>query len=144
MRRRLWGVFTRCEIVKCADHETYWLTDEDDPVRAAKAMVKGGVKCAIVTCGAEGAVWARKGEYGHIPSPVVKTVDTTGAGDAFMSALAARLAHEDVVPSQVSRERLESHLRFAAHMGALAVTVKGAVQGFQHLSIRVSGFGEGR
>jgi len=90
MRRRLWGVFTRCEIVKCSDHETYWLTGEDDPLKAAKTFLDGGAKCAIVTLGAEGALWARHGEHGLVPSPIVDVVDTTGAGDAFMSGEGTR------------------------------------------------------
>jgi fructokinase len=139
MRRRLWGVFTRCDLVKCADHETYWLTEEDDPLKAALAFVREGVKLAIVTCGAKGAVWARKNAdgkntYGSIPAPPVSVVDTTGAGDAFMSALVARLTLSDRTIQALSDDEITSALTFAAHIGSLAVTQKGAVHGIPEMS----------
>ena len=137
MRRRLWGVFSRSEIVKCADHETYWLTGEDDPIKAAKAFLKGGAKCAIVTRGAHGAIWMRRVGTHHelieIESPHVRVVDTTGAGDAFLSALIARLSSEDVLPHTLSLETWKRHLDFASLIGALGVTVKGAVHGVPRL-----------
>jgi fructokinase len=134
MRRRLWGVFTRCEIVKCADHETYWLTEEDDPLRAAQALIKGGARCAIVTLGADGALWARQGEHGVIPSPYVDVLDTTGAGDAFMSGLLAAIAHKTTAPSELPREEFEELISFAAHIGAQAVTRLDAIHGIPKLS----------
>ena len=134
MRRRLWGVFMRCDLLKCSDHETYWLIDEDDPMKAAQAFVREGVKCAVVTCGEAGAVWATKTSSGRVPSPHVPIVDTTGAGDAFMSAIVARLTIEALPPSTLPSERLEAHLAFSSHIGALAVTQKGAVNGIPTLN----------
>ncbi len=130
MNRRLWGVFTRCDVVKCADHETYWLTEEDDPLRAAQRLVAEGVKLAVVTCGARGAVWARAGgATGAVPAPAVQVVDTTGAGDAFMSALVAWLVRAPAPLARLADAQVEEALRFAAFVGARSVTVKGAVHG---------------
>ncbi len=51
------------------------------------------VTSVVVTLGAHGAVWAAPESSGHSPAPAVAAVvDTTGAGDAFVGALAARLA----------------------------------------------------
>ena len=133
MRRRLWCVFTRCEIVKCSDHETYWLTGEDDPLKAARAFIAGGAKCAIVTMGEEGALWARQGEHGVVPSPDVAVLDTTGAGDAFMSALLAILTIQDMAPSELPTEEWTKLIKFAAYVGAQAVTSLGAVHGVPKL-----------
>lgn len=50
-------------------------------------------RSVVITIGAQGAVWANADEEGHVPAPAVpKVVDTTGAGDAFVGALAAKLA----------------------------------------------------
>ena len=130
MNRRLWSVFTRCDVVKCADHETYWLTEEDDPLRAAQRLVQEGVKLAVVTCGARGAVWARAGgASGSVPAPHVSVVDTTGAGDAFMSALTAWLVRAPAPLPQLTDAQVEEAIRFAAFVGARSVMVKGAVHG---------------
>jgi ribokinase len=53
----------------------------------------------------------------HIPSPEVDVVDTTGAGDAFVGALAAMLALE---------ASLEDAVAYAVRAGAAAVTKEGA------------------
>jgi ribokinase len=54
----------------------------------------------IVTLGAHGAFYSDGNHSGHVPAPKVKVVDTTGAGDAFVGAVAAHLAdHHDLVAS---------------------------------------------
>lgn len=139
MRRRLWGVFTRCDVVKCAEHETYWLTEQDDPLKAAMRFIQEGVKLAIVTLGAKGALWARRNQNGQItqgtiPAPPVSVVDTTGAGDAFFSALVSRLTIHESSVEALSDDELNSVLMFSTHIGSLAVTRKGAVHGIPELS----------
>ncbi len=68
------------------------VTDQESARRAAQKLLARGVHVVAVQAGAEGnlLVW-REGESWH-PVYDVKTVDTTGAGDAFMAALAASLA----------------------------------------------------
>ena len=63
---------------------------------AAARALAGRARSAVVTAGAAGAVWAtRDGDGGRVPAPRVAAVDTTGAGDALVGALAARLAGGD-------------------------------------------------
>lgn len=74
-----------------------------DPAAAAAAAVALLDRCrsAVITLGGEGAVFASRAlgstgdsapASGHRPAPRVRVVDTTGAGDAFVGALAAELA----------------------------------------------------
>ena len=77
-----------------------------------------GASAVVTTLGARGtAVVTAEGEW-HQPAFPADVVDTTGAGDAFCGALAARLAAGDDLPTAV---------RFAAAAGALATTRHGAV-----------------
>jgi ribokinase len=59
---------------------------------AAGAIVNLGSRAVVVTLGAQGAVVADSEGCTHIPAPSVRVVDSTGAGDVFVGALAALLA----------------------------------------------------
>lgn len=126
---RMAAVLPRCHVVKCAEAETAGLCGERSPERAAAALVAGGAELAVVTLGAAGAVYARRGDAGRVAAPRVEVVDTTGAGDAFMAALLYRLARDVARPGEIARERLLGHLAFACEIGAGAVTKRGAIAG---------------
>jgi ribokinase len=68
------------------------VADADDAARAASALLRLA-PCAIVTAGGAGlAVADRSGWKSTLPAHRVAVVSTHGAGDAFVGALAARLA----------------------------------------------------
>ncbi|MBN9618377.1 MAG: ribokinase, partial [Actinobacteria bacterium] len=72
----------------------------------------------IGTLGAAGASWAEAGEAHHEPGRAVPAVvDTTGAGDALVGALAALLAEG---------AGLGEATRIAAEAAAISVTREGA------------------
>ena len=82
------------------------------------ALLDAGVGAVVVTEGARGArLVTREGEK-RIAPHTVTPVDTTGAGDAFCGALAARLAAGDTLPVA---------LRAAVVGGALSTLTRGAV-----------------
>jgi len=89
------------------------ITGEADAARAALALWRPDRAAAIVTCGAEGC-WSASGGAKpvarHHRAFLVKAADTTGCGDVFHGAYAARLAR---------KEPLESCISFAAAAAAL-------------------------
>jgi ribokinase len=64
----------------------------DDALQAARRIAGMGPRSVVVTLGASGAVLASPEGELHVPAPRVEVLDTTGAGDALVGALAARLA----------------------------------------------------
>ena len=69
--------------------------DLDTAARAAERLA-AVVPCAIVTAGGEGVATANRGSAARMVRPHrVAVVSTHGAGDAFVGALAARLAMGD-------------------------------------------------
>ena len=71
------------------------LRDTDDPrrfVEAMRSLRSGKDKIVCVTLGHRGAVALVQGEPLIIAGRAVTAVDTTGAGDCFVGALAAQLA----------------------------------------------------
>ena len=104
------------------EHEAaFLLGDSVEGVEAALAAASNllalGPKSAVVTVGADGAVFAEEGDAGHVAAPEVEVVDTTGAGDAFVGALALRVARGDSLRRAVG---------YAVRAGAAAVTREGA------------------
>lgn len=68
------------------------VTDFTSAIEAAGILHQKGVKQLIITLGTQGALLSTSGQFFHIPVFPAQPVDTTGAGDAFNGALAARLA----------------------------------------------------
>ncbi|HET7272089.1 MAG TPA: ribokinase [Rubrobacter sp.] len=104
------------------EHEAAFLLGErvegvDGALSAAPELLALGPKSAVITVGENGAVFAEGESAKHIPAPKVEVVDTTGAGDAFVGALAARLAKD---------ASLEAAVAYAVRAGAAAVTKEGA------------------
>jgi ribokinase len=88
-----------------------------DDASAARALLDRGPTNVVVTLGGRGAVYTDGPRVVHVAAPQVNVVDTTGAGDAFVGALAVQRAAG--VP-------LEEAVRFACAAGGLACTQVGA------------------
>ncbi len=88
-----------------------------NPAQAAEALLTQGARHAVVTAGAHGAAVAGPEGTHTIPGFKVQAVDTVGAGDTFVGALAVALA-AGVPPREA--------VRAAAAAGAAAVTRPGA------------------
>jgi len=91
--------------------------DEPSARQAAARLLEGGVRHAIITMGAKGALWVERERSGFVPGHRVEAVDSTAAGDAFSGALACALARGLA---------LDEAVRYAGVVGALSVTRLGA------------------
>ncbi len=90
----------RVDLLIANESESAGLTGQpvdgiEGAVRAGKSILARGPRAVVVTLGALGAVVVTANEEEHVGAPHVEPVDTTGAGDAFVGALAAHLAAGD-------------------------------------------------
>ena len=101
------------DIVTPNEEEFRVMAGTDDVESGAKKLLAMGPRAVVVTLGERGARVVTSGDSYLVPAPVVKAVDTTGAGDAFNGALAVALSEG---------EPLRQAVRFANYAGALSVT----------------------
>ncbi len=96
-RRPLEGV----DIVIPNEHEARQLTGENDPARAARALQQLGARRVLITLGENGVYDSgqKRSQESYHPAFRITPIDTVGAGDAFVGALAAAIArnHPDPV-----------------------------------------------
>jgi ribokinase len=94
------------------------LTGAAEPERMIARLLTEGGRTVVVTLGASGILAQARGEPRpcHWPAPSVQALDTSGAGDVFCGALAARLSRGD---------GFDRAVRLAVAASALAVTRPG-------------------
>ncbi|MHB8657561.1 MAG: carbohydrate kinase family protein [Solirubrobacteraceae bacterium] len=108
-------------LVRCNLAEAVLMTGEDDPERAALAMLKAGARLVVLTLGAQGAIL--RGEL-HADAAAVRAraISTVGAGDVFTGLLLAKLAATDFYPAAVAaglREAVVASARACERWGAV-------------------------
>jgi ribokinase len=82
----------------------------DDARKCAEKLINCGIKRAIITLGANGSLLASREGMVHIAPFVVKGVDSTGAGDAFIGSFAVFLAEGIPEKDAVRRANLYAAL----------------------------------
>jgi ribokinase len=82
----------------------------DDAKKCAETFLSGGVKRVIVTLGANGSLLASREGMEHIPAFAVKSIDSTGAGDAFIGSFAVFLGEGLAERDAVRRANLYAGL----------------------------------
>lgn len=93
----------------------------DDAAAAARALMERGAGSVVITLGDQGCLVATADGTEHVPGVPVEAVDSTGAGDAFVGALAYLLAAD---------ESLSRSAAIANEIAALSVLGRGTQTSF--------------
>ncbi|MGC5001662.1 ribokinase [Streptomyces sp. NBC_00353] len=110
-------LFDTVDLLIPNEHEAAALSGKTEPHAAAEILLRH-VPEVVITLGSKGCLYAaRGGETVHFPAPQVTAVDTTGAGDTFVGALAVALGEGRAVPEA---------LAWASTAAALCVQKPGA------------------
>ena len=120
------AVLPLCDIVKISDEETLLLCGTKDPAAALEKLMSLGVKLAIVTLGAHGAMWRCSGLTGTVPGFSVKVADTNGAGDTFFGAFLSRIAARGGI-DRLTADEISSFVRFANKAASITTSRPGAI-----------------
>ena len=93
----------------------------DDAEKAARVLIQRGAETVILTLGERGSLMVTNDHSEYIPVGTVKSVDSTGAGDAFLGCLAFFLAAGKAMPEAIRR---------ANAIAAISVQSSGAQNSF--------------
>lgn len=113
------------DVVKLSDEELDFLCPGQEPaVSMSLLAAQFNINLLLVTRGREGVMACYRGLITHYATTPVDSIDTTGAGDAFVAGLLWGLAKTGL-PADESQ--LATCIASAQRCGALATTAKGAM-----------------
>ncbi|KDP43855.1 hypothetical protein JCGZ_20865 [Jatropha curcas] len=125
-REQILSIWDKAEVIKVSDVELEFLTGSDKIDDAdALSLWHPNLKLLLVTLGEKGCRYYTKDFHGSVEAFHVKTIDTTGAGDAFVGALLTKIVDDRSILED--EPRLREVLRFSNACGAITTTKKGAI-----------------
>lgn len=118
------ALYSKVDYLIPNEHEAESITgicpdNEDNCIRAIRALQKMGAKNVIITLGARGCVYNDGEEVVFVPPAPARVVDTTSAGDSFIGGLTASLAEG---------RSLTDAIGFATRVAAVTISRKGAAR----------------
>jgi fructokinase len=134
------------DFVKVSDEELRIISGVDELTRGVQILHRLGVGLVAVTLGKNGTLISNGDKQETIPSIKVDSIDSTGAGDAFVGAMLYQLAEEEK-PKKVIEdfEHLKNITALSNKVGAIVCTRVGAISAIPMLEeveelIQKSGF----
>lgn len=116
------------DIIKVSEEELFLLTGTSDFEVGARFLSEQGIQLIVITLGAQGAYYHTATTGKLLPTFQVDTIDTTGAGDAFVGALLYRLQGYRLDQlSTLTADQLDAMISFANAAGSLTTTGMGAI-----------------
>ncbi|MFQ4137977.1 carbohydrate kinase family protein [Nodosilinea sp. PGN35] len=111
-------------LLKLSREEALWLLDTD----SAADIVHQFPQCeaVLLTDGGNGSTCATRQHSVSLPAFAVDSIDTTGAGDAFLAGILHQLCQQGWESLQ-SADTIEDILRYASAVGALTTLKPGAI-----------------
>lgn len=126
-RETIKSMLSQADVVKISEEELEFITGEKEIGAGVVKLKTYNIPFLIVTMGSEGSYVYVGGDREYVPAMKVKAVDTTGAGDAFVSGILYSIHEYKGSIESLSIEEAASMARFAAVSGALAASTKGAM-----------------
>jgi len=116
------------DILKVSNEELEFISGFANLEEGSKYIFeKYSIHLMLVTLGAGGCFYRLGAQIGNLHTYDVKTVDTTGAGDAFFGAFLYQVIQRQKALLDLSKSEIEQMIDFANAAGSLATMKKGAI-----------------
>ncbi|WP_223703025.1 aminoimidazole riboside kinase [Sutcliffiella deserti] len=121
------SMLSYADVLKISEEELEFLTGETDIVKGVQLLDPHEIPFTLVTLGSEGSYVFTKEGNRHIPARKVNAVDTTGAGDAYVSGILHCIHERSGSIDSITLEEAAEMATFASVSGGLAASEKGAM-----------------
>lgn len=133
-----WYFMQYCHFFKLSDEEAMLITGCSSVNDAAAALRAKTTSTFAITLGKEGTLLVHQQEKTIVPSIAVTSIDTTGAGDAFVGAVLYQLS-KLTLPAILAMQNddWKKVIVNANKAGARTCEYLGAMEAFKHLSSQI-------
>lgn len=122
------------DFVKVSGEELELITGIKNHELGVDTLHKMGAKIVAVTLGKRGTLISNSRKKELVKSIPIKSIDSTGAGDAFVGATLFKLANTQNIKSiEYDFEQLLDIITFANRVGALVCTKIGAIEALPNI-----------
>ncbi len=130
-----WHYLQNCNFFKLSDEEALLITETDTLKKAVEILFAKTTGVFAITLGKEGTLLALNGEQYMIESIAVQSIDTTGAGDAFVGAVLYQLNQFPIGKlKDLPFNEWKKIILNANKAGARTCEYLGAMEAFKHLN----------
>ena len=127
-KEQIISVLPEIDILKISEEELEFITGTMDAKAGAEQLAqKYDIPLIYITWGSKGSSYYYQGELNFVESLAVETVDTTGAGDAFVSGILYQINQSNKPLAELDDQFLAKTSKLASVSGGLAVSEKGAM-----------------
>lgn len=109
------------KIITKTEEETFIISE------VINKLVTFGVKCVIITLGEQGGFYYENGKISKYRAHFTNVRDTTGAGDSFVGAIAARLTAHDTLKEAIDYATIVAAITVSRPGAQQAIPTKGEV-----------------
>jgi fructokinase len=123
-----------CHILKVSEEELFLLSGAQD-IDRGMGIIAGvyNIPLIFTTMGPKGCRWLYKGSRGSSNAYKVETIDTTGAGDSFASAVLYKIICELGGMGNVTADNVGDIASFACAVSSLSTAVMGAIPAMPYM-----------
>jgi len=129
-----WNFIKRAHFFKVSDEEAFLITGKQTLDEAAAVFFRATNAIFAITLGKEGVLLGMNGTTTIVPSIPVQSVDTTGAGDAFVGSILFQLSQlEHTAIDRLTFDQWAAICKNANKAGAKTCEYMGGMEAFKHL-----------
>ncbi|WP_226582051.1 aminoimidazole riboside kinase [Halobacillus litoralis] len=126
-RETIISMLGEADLLKLSEEELEFITGEKEIEPGLEKLKDYNIPLILITMGGDGGYVCTKEGIEHVPAMRVQAVDTTGAGDAFVSGMLYSVNEYEGDLRELSLKEAVNMAKFAAVSGALAASTKGAM-----------------